>query len=136
MTQIVYLPRHQGTRAGMLLCALLWAGCGQRTYQSKPVDDDQAQEVLTHVLDTWKQGASIDSLQNESPKIVVQDLDWSAGVTLVSYELVGEPEPKDANLVARVKLSLRDKSGADLEKTVTYVVGTSPTLTVVRDLLK
>jgi hypothetical protein len=54
----------------------------------------------------------------------------------VDYEVLDGGKPESANLVARVKLSLEDKEGAKSEKTVTYLVGTAPVLTVFRDMFK
>ncbi len=39
-----------------------------------------------------------------------------------------------SNLRVPVKLSLRGKDGKDAAKTVNYLVGTSPSLTVFRDV--
>lgn len=118
------------------LCGLVLAGCGSGVYQSAPVDADKASETLLFALESWKEGETPDSLKNESPAVVVQDLDWTGGMKLVSYEVVGEARALNANLIAKVKLSLQDKTGNASEKTVTYVVGTSPVLTVFRDMLK
>ena len=57
------------------------------------------------------------------------------GKKLVDYEVIGEGKEVDANLIAQVKLTLEDK-GSQIEKTVTYVVGTAPKLTVFRDMFK
>ena len=122
--------------AGVWLCSFVLAGCGSGVYQSAPVDEDKASETLLEVMESWKEGETPDSLQEQSPKIVVQDFDWLSGMKLLSYEVVGESKAVDANLIARVKLTLQDKTGNELEKTVTYVVGTSPVLTVFRDMLK
>jgi hypothetical protein len=119
-----------------IVCLLLLAGCSQGTAQSNPVDESKAEDTLMHALDSWKEGETIESLQEQSTKIVVQDVDWTRGAKLLEYEVVGAPEPKDANLIVRVKLKLEDDSGTPSEKTVTYVVGTTPALTVFRDLLK
>ena len=122
--------------AAVWFCGFNLAGCGSGVYQSAPVDEDVASDTLTQVLDSWKEGETPDSLQEQSPKITVQDFDWTSGMKLVSYEIVGEPKAVNANLIAKVKLNLEDKSGSASEKTVTYVVGTSPQLTVFRDMLK
>ena len=123
-------------RAAVWFFSFVLLGCGSNVYQSAPVDEDKASETLTLVLDSWQEGETPDSLQEQTPKVVVQDFDWSSGMKLMSYEVVGEPKAVNANLIAKVKLSLQDKSGSASEKTVTYLVGTSPALTVFRDMLK
>ncbi len=95
-----------------------------------------ALDTLTRVMESWKEGETVDDLRKESPPVVVQDFDWTGGLKLLDYEFVGEGKPVDANLIAQVKLKLEDKQGAQSEKTVTYVVGTAPALTVFRDIFK
>lgn len=121
---------------GTLICGLLLAGCGSGAYQSAPVNGEKARETLAAALEGWKSGETIEDLKDGSPSIVVQDFDWSNGIKLVDYQVVDEGDEVDANLVAKVKLSLESKEGAKSEKTVTYVVGTAPVLTVFRDMFK
>jgi hypothetical protein len=119
--------------AGFLfLLTLASSGCGG-PYQSAPVNVSKAQELLVEVLDNWKSGEPAAALQEQSPSIVVQDFDWLGGAKLVQYEILDEGKPENANLVAKVKLTLQDKRGTKTEKTVTYLVGTAPALTVFRD---
>jgi hypothetical protein len=119
-----------------LLCSSVLAGCGSGPYESAPVNPEIARETLTSALESWKDGESIEALQEDSPAIVVQDFDWSAGMKLLDYEVLDDGKPESANLIARVKLSLEDREGAKSEKTATYVVGTAPVLTVFRDMFK
>lgn len=121
---------------GALLCCLALAGCGTGVHESAPVDPALARDTLTRAMESWKEGESVESLQDESPAIVVQDFDWSGGMKLLNYEVIGPGKPESANLVAQVKLSLEDTAGARTEKTVTYVVGTAPALTVFRDMMR
>jgi hypothetical protein len=136
LKQFVARRFGRGVYTGVWLCSFVLAGCGSGVYQSGPVDTDIASETLLLVMDTWKEGETPDSLQEQTPKVVVQDLDWTSGMKLVNYEVLGDSKAVNANLIAKVKLTLEDKSGTQSEKTVTYVVGTSPALTVFRDLLK
>ena len=84
-------------------------------------------------LDHWKQGDSIDSLKSGSPSIIAQDFDWMAGSTLVAYEVDGGGKENDVNLRVPVKLTLKSAQGKETTKAVTYVIGTSPALTVFRE---
>lgn len=106
-------------------------GCGGNAHAVKP---DVAQQTLRTALDSWKSGQTVESLKKGSPSIVVQDQDWSGGAKLVDYEVLDGAKPVDANLQAKVKLKLRDAKDVEAEKTVSYVVGTSPVLTVFRDM--
>lgn len=115
---------------GCLLC-----GCGGRVTVD-PVNPAQARETLQKVLQSWQQGESPGDWRQKSPPVVVQDPDWSAGLKLKNYELVGTGKPLDANLYCEVKLTLTDPQKGERQKSVTYVVGTDPVLTVFRDLLR
>lgn len=115
--------------------ALALSGCGDGR-SSPPVKVDVARETLRATLEKWQAGATPDSLQQETPKIVVQDFDWSGGARLIAFEVLNGDEPVDANLIAKVKLTLQTGEAAPAEKTVTYVVGTSPVLTVFRDMFR
>jgi hypothetical protein len=106
-------------------------GCGGNAHAVKP---DVAQQTLRSALDSWKSGQTVESLKKGSPSIVVQDLDWSGGAKLLDYEVLDGGKPVDANLQAKVKLKLRDAKDVESEKTVSYLVGTSPVLTVFRDM--
>ena len=127
--------KHGPLWSGIAWCTLAVAGCGG-PYQSAPVNADKARETLAVAMEAWKDGETVESLKEESPEIVVQDFDWSGGMKLLDYEVLDDGKPESANLVARVKLTLEDKDGAKSEKTVTYLVGTAPVLTVFRDMFK
>ena len=109
------------------------AGCGSGPPQSAPVNPSIARDTLTAAMDTWKFGESPESMKELEPAVIVQDQDWTSGLKLVDYEVVDASKEVNANLYAKVKLSLEDDKGTKSEKTVTYVVGTSPVLTVFRD---
>lgn len=126
-------PPHR-LRMLCLAALLLALGCGP--HRNAPVNVQEAQQTLKATLEKWKQGSQPADLQAASPQIVVQDMDWSAGAKLLDFELLGAGEPVDANLIAQVKLKLLSPEGKAAEKTVTYVVGTSPVLTVFRDMMR
>ena len=114
-----------------LACLLLLSGC-DGVYRSDPVIPELARETLRQALEQWQAGASAESMRERSPEIVVQDIDWSSGSKLIAFDLLEVGKPVDANLIAKVKLTLQTSAGKQQEKTVTYVVGTSPVLTVFR----
>lgn len=116
----------------LLAAALLFAGCSGSN-RAAPVDPARAQEALKTALDGWKKGDSPTSLQTGSPSITVQDLDWMAGAKLLAYRVEGEGRAVEANLYVPVELTLRTPKGKEVKKSVHYVVGTSPILTVFRD---
>lgn len=117
--------------------ALPLAGCGGSS-RAHAVDPPRALEALRTALDHWKAGDDPGSLPSSSTPMTVQDFDWSGGARLVDYQVVDEGKAYDANLRVRVKLVLdgrTKKGGKAAEKTVWYLVGTSPAVTVFRDSL-
>ncbi len=71
--------------------------------------------------------------------MTVQDLDWAGGAKLIDYQILDDGKALDANLSVRVKLvfdGLGKTPGKSAEKTVWYLVGTSPSVTVFRDAFR
>lgn len=114
-------------------CLMLF-GCGSYSATEHRVEAGTAKKVLEEVLASWKDGGSIDDWQKRKPQVVVQDMDWKSGAALQSFEINGEGEAIDANLHCQVKLKLLLPNKTKSEKTVTYLVGTSPVTTVFRAL--
>ena len=100
-----------------------------------PVDAEKARQAFKVVLDSWKGGESLSDFRKRSPSITVQDMDWLAGIKLVTYEFSGNERLDAANLHCSVKLLLRDAEGRETEKDVTYVIGTDPVTTVFREMM-
>ncbi|WP_435010898.1 hypothetical protein P12x_002188 [Tundrisphaera lichenicola] len=117
-----------------ILTSALLAGCGG-SGGAPPVDPSRAREALKTTLESWKKGDKIGALREASPPIVAQDFDWMGGHELLDYEVTSEGQDDDANLRIPVKLKLRTPQGKEITKSVSYVVGTSPSLTVFRDFL-
>lgn len=108
-------------------------GCsGQKIAAS--VDADKARDALKTVLESWKQGGTIDALKNGSPSIVAQDFDWMNGAKLIDYQIEDPGKNDDANLRIPVKLTLQGPNGKEVQKQVRYIVGTDPAITVFRDM--
>lgn len=110
-------------------------GCsGQQ--RAAPVDAELARATLTEVLDHWKSGGDLHELRARTPEIIVQELAWSGGQKLEDFQFVGEPRAEDANWFCDVELTLvPENGGAPEKKTITYVVGTDPVLTVFRSMM-
>ncbi len=122
-----------------VLASLVVTGCSNPSL-AHAVDSPRALDALKTALDEWKNGADPKSLASSSTPMTVQDLEWAGGTRLVAYEILGDGKAEDANLRVRVKLTLAGgtgKSSAKLaEKSVRYLVGTSPQVTVFRDMLR
>jgi hypothetical protein len=79
-----------------------------------------AREALTKSLDAWVQGQSADSLKTLKPPISFRDVQWENGAKLINYKIEKEESSGHSGRFT-VKLSLAEKSGAKLERSVTYI---------------
>lgn len=115
-----------------LLC--FFPGC--QSQRAEPVNAEIARRTLNEVLETWKTGGTIAQLSDKRPTIVVQDIDWSRGSRLQEFRVLDQGREEDANLFCEVELILIPvNSQTPVKKTVTYVIGTDPVLTVFRAIL-
>ncbi|MCA9054581.1 MAG: hypothetical protein KDA75_12130 [Planctomycetaceae bacterium] len=112
-----------------------FCGCSDSPGAPHPVDAELAKQTLHDVLESWKSGSTIDSWRTHDPEVVVQEFAWSDGIQLNGYEVL-ETKPVDSNLHCEVRLSITSKDGQKKEHTVTYLVGTSPTITVFRQIMR
>jgi hypothetical protein len=125
---------RSSTIVTFILVCVLSAGCGAKgPKRADSVDPARARETLRTVLESWTKGEKPTALQNRNPAITVVDMDWETGYRLLGYQVVGNGKGDDANLRCPVKLRLQSPQGTDVQKNVTYVVGTSPVLTVARE---
>lgn len=114
---------------GALLVSLLaTAGCGGST--AVTLDRALAESTLHQALAAWREGKSPADLQAQSPAIICGDPRWEAGVRLRSFTLHGPSTDDGYNLHQAVELELEAAGPSPTTEIVTYVVGTSPSLTV------
>jgi hypothetical protein len=125
--------RRSACGALAMLVAASIAGCSGGV--ANPVDPNRALDALKTALDHWKSGGDPLAMPTSSTPMTVQDLEWQSGAKLVDYQVLGEGVPADANLRVKVKLTLAGK-GKNAEKTVNYLVTTSPAVTVFRDSMR
>ena len=130
--------RRRALAALAALATLPMAGCWSSS-RAHAVDPPRAREALKTALDHWKSGQSPRSLESSPTPMTVQDFDWEAGARLIDYRVVDDGQAADANLRVRVQLTLSgpgpDRSKTT-EKTAWYLVGTSPSVTVFRDMFR
>ncbi len=112
--------------------AAMAGGCSWSTGAS-PVDAPRARQALAVALDGWKKGDPPSAFKDALPAMTVQDLDWIGGARLLDYRIEGDGKEAGANLHIPASLTLRTPQGQEVRKKVSYVVGTSPILTVFRD---
>ena len=129
-------PGMRSARCATLVClgGMLLVGCNGGRFEAPTLDEDLARETLQSALESWQQGESQEALQEYSPPVTAADPDWMSGLKLLKYEIVDDGQEVDGRLVSQVKLTLQDDRGGQAEKTVSYLVNTSPGLTVLRDI--
>jgi hypothetical protein len=115
------------------LMSLGTVGCGRSNGRGLSVDPELAKQSFDAFLAAWKQGKSQSELKSLSPSIISGDEDWSAGSKLVGYKVSDRVFNDGANLHLTAELQL---AGAKKKKpgrtSITYVVGTSPVITIFR----
>jgi hypothetical protein len=104
-------------------------GCGQGA-RSLALDQPQARDACTSFLTAWKDGKKLADLK---PAIVGRDYAWDAGKKLKDFEILPQEKNDGTNLHIPVRLTLADDKGKESTSNVTYVVGTSPVVTVFRE---
>jgi hypothetical protein len=130
--------RSLGVIFASLVAMMLLAPSGCSSSSAHAVDTPRAREALRTALDHWKQGDTPRSLSASTSPMTVQDLEWESGVKLIDYQVLDDGQTADANLRVRVKLTTEGGKGKakTTGKTVSYLVGTSPSVTVFRDILR
>lgn len=106
------------------------AGCPSPNPLS-PYNSNQAEETLVLVLDAWKQGQAGALAKRKSP-IRFEDEDYRNGSRLADYRIEKREMPLRPFNDVRVALSLRDRKGRKINKTVAYQIKTAPNLAVLR----
>jgi hypothetical protein len=125
----------------VVLATLLLPGCSNSN-TAYAVNELQARDALKIALDAWKKGETSQSLASSSTPMTVQDFEWDTGAKLIDYQLVDDGRADGPNLRIQVKLTTAGEPGKSnkeakpTEKKASYVVGTSPRLTVFRDILR
>jgi len=112
----------------LLGCVAIVSGCGHSA-RNISLDAEKAKQSCVTFMEAWKAGKQVADLK---PGIIGRDEAWEGGFKLVSFELL--PETSDGtNLHIPVKLTMQNPKGKESVSTVTYVVGTSPVITVFRE---
>ncbi|XZE19086.1 hypothetical protein SH449x_004396 [Pirellulaceae bacterium SH449] len=115
---------------GFLLIGALGCSSAPKVADSDPA---KAKEVATTILESWKSGGTMDSLQKQSPPIyAVIDL-WKNGHTLDSYEIIGDGEMLGPNVRLQVRFQCQDKAGKKVDRTINYLVTTTPAITFIKE---
>ncbi len=110
----------------VFLLPLLLSGCGGEA-APYALDQDLARKSVQKAMQAWVEGKQPKELQ---PEIVVGDQAWEKGRRLVEFEVLSKEETTDgSNLHIRV-LRTFDDNGIKSKSRVTYIVGTTPVITI------
>jgi len=122
--------------ASLFVLAVAWlSGCSGPS-RANPVDAALARESLKAALDHWKKGEDPKSLQSSATPMVAKDFDWDSGAKLLDYQILDD-NVEHTNLRVQVKITLSQEGKKKaVEKKASYVVGTSPSVTVFRDIMR
>ncbi len=108
--------------------AMALGGCGNTVGRDLPLDRDLAFASLETALKAWVDGKKPDELK---PKITMGDFGWESGKTLVSFQIKKDQARGDGtNLYIPVVREFRGKGGNVTKSETTYIVGTSPVITI------
>jgi hypothetical protein len=133
----VTLRQHKvNVLLGFLIGVLLLisaSGCGQVSARDLRVDTDSARTSLQVFLETWKNGQDASALKQPPAAIHGTDDDWGRGFKLVEFRVLPDEFNDGANLHLKTELVLKEGRGRPRKSRVTYVVGTSPVVTVFRE---
>jgi hypothetical protein len=109
-----------------LLCGVT-AGCA-RTARDLKLDPQLAEASLDQALRAWAEGKQPADLR---PTIIMRDQSWDAGTALAGFTIqTAEARSDGTNLYLPVVREFRDAQGKVSRSTLTYIVGTSPTITI------
>lgn len=121
---------------GLLIGVLLSvsaSGCGQASARDLQVDTNSARNSLQVFLETWKSGREASALKRLPAAIYGTDDDWGRGVQLLDFRVLPDEFNDGANLHLKTELVLKKGRARPRKSRVTYVVGTSPVVTVFRE---
>ncbi len=117
----------------LFAAALLFSlGCGRGAVRLS-LDREVAHQSLLTFLESWKQGERPEGLKQRSPAIVAGDWAWESGQRIISYRIVGDPTDDGANLHSTVEVTTEGARGRRKKEQITYIVGTSPVITIFRN---
>lgn len=107
------------------------SGCGRSVSQKEL---DRARNAVDDGLRAWQQGERPESLLRHDPPIQFRDDDWKKGLRLTDYEIKNaDGSAGDLTPRCQVRLTLQDRRGKKVEKSVVYNIDYKETVAIVRD---
>jgi len=120
--------------AAAAVLAALAAGCSS---DPKPLPmaaaPDSARPALETALTGWKAGRTPNELKGQSPPVVFNDGDFTAGRKLTDFRIDGDGRPVGTGLRYEVTLTLQDGSKPAATRKLAYRVVTEPGISIFRE---
>ncbi len=113
----------------LLVVVAVSGGCSQGA-RSLKLDKDVAHQSFETFLSAWRDGKTPKDLQEGKPQIICGDHQWRNGQKLVSFEILPTEESDGTNLKLTAKLTIELANKKTEVRTVEYIVGTSPVITI------
>lgn len=111
--------------------SLALAGCN-RSNVPEPVNTDEAGKRLTEALEAWRGGEEYGALARRSPPVIFTEPLWEAGTRLLDFEL-GPVELHGRQGRCTARLTLQDMDGQRRERSIGYLIDTTPNVVIVRE---
>ncbi len=126
------LDLHSRIRWSFLLTGLVvvagLGGCGGSQGLNRPLNQELARKSVAQAMQAWIDGKKPTDLK---PDIIVGDPAWDGGRKLVAFKLLDDKERSDgSNLHITVEMEFKDSSGRASKSEKTYIVGTSPVVSI------
>ena len=115
----------------LLFLALLLAGCGPA--RGPDSDPTQAAALLRTALDAWKAGTAPTALQAHRPPIWFNEPDCRGACKLLNYRLQDGPTMYGRQVRVVARLTLQPQTGKTVDRTIAYLVDTTPNCVIARD---
>jgi hypothetical protein len=106
-------------------------GCGRSLPEQ--ANPEKARQALEMSLDAWRKGESIPGLAKGSPVIYFNDPKVQKGMQLSAFTIEDGHDFFGQSVRLSATLSFARDGGATKERTVVYLVDTSPVIVIVPD---
>ena len=108
------------------------AGCHRNSLPPQ-ANADEARAALITALEAWKNGETSDALAARRPPLYFNDQRCVPEIKLVSYKIEDGHEQYALSVRLRANLTMRLDTGETKERTVKYLVDTSPNMVIVAE---
>jgi len=124
-------PSRRLSLLALLAIGFSFSGCAKPNMGPAGTTED-AESLLTVVLDSWKSGMKPAELLTDDPAVHVADQDWQAGAVLKEYAIVGPAVKFGGTWRVPATLTLSAPDRPEMKKKAAYEVTMDPAITILR----